>query len=492
MGGNTSNAEAPTQEEIRFTKQADGSSIGSVSLKHGQSITILNLPEGTTYEVKEVDADKDGYFTKVDGNAKGTLSEQENVSVKFTNKKPSKHDLTISKEVKGNLGDKDASWTFKITLIPEEDIIMEEAYPLIGKLPNLFQVGKQEDGSYVGTVSLKSGQTVTIKSLPENTKYTVEEVEANQNGYITKVIGNNTGMINKDTKPITFENWKLSYQDLTISKNVMGDLADVEQSFHFRITLRSPEIVQLNATQKLIRDGNEESIPFDTSGDDLVATIPLKHGESITLKDLPEGTTYKVEEVEANQDDYETIVNGKSEGTINNENVQVDFINKKYSKHDLTIQKEVTGWHGELERLWNFTITLKSEENLLEKEYLYKDNEGTINVLEIEEVEEGTYKVTFTLKSSESMTILDLPYGTEYTVEEAEANKDGYETKVEGNSSGVLTDEEEEMILFINHKKEVNIPNTGDTIKKYALFFVISVFTILGSLWALKRLKKKA
>lgn len=45
------------------------------------------------------------------------------------------------------------------------------------------------------------------------------------------------------------------------------------------------------------------------------ASFTMKHGESKTIRDLPEGVTYTVTEAEANQDGYTTSVSGAS-GTI--------------------------------------------------------------------------------------------------------------------------------------------------------------------------------
>ena len=59
---------------IEFTQNEDGSSTGSVKLKHGQNITIDNLPKGLEYKIEEVESNKNN-FTTVPSNESGNLNE---------------------------------------------------------------------------------------------------------------------------------------------------------------------------------------------------------------------------------------------------------------------------------------------------------------------------------------------------------------------------------------------------------------------------------
>ena len=480
MGGNTAEVEIPTQKTIELKKQTDGSSIGTITLKHGQSLTILDLPEGTTYEVKETEANQDGYITQVEGNVTGTLSEQPNASIKFVNKKPSKHDITISKEVKGNLGDTQKSWTFKITLIPEAGVTLEDGYLTEDGMVKLLLLEKQSDGSSTGTITLKHGQSITIKNLPENTKYTIEELEANQDGYITQAEGNANGILKQPNHSVKFINWKLSKHNLTISKEVKGNLGETEREFTFQITLTIPSIVSFATTQKYLLGEEEKEISFTNHNGNYIATISLKHNQSATLIDLPEGTIYQVEELEANQDGYETIINGNSDGKLETDNQEIHFMNKKYSTHNLTITKEVTGKGADTKRLWHFTITLESEENLLAKEYQTLSNSGNTEVLSMQLQNENTYIAEVTLRGGESITILGLPYGTSYQVEELEANQDGYIT-TNRNAKGTLL-EIENIVSFTNEKKPTANPNTIDSITNYLSLWIISLLVVVISI----------
>ena len=81
------------------------------------------------------------------------------------------------------------------------------------------------------------------------------------------------------------------------------------------------------------------------------------------------------------------------------------------------------------------------------------------------------------LRGGQKITLEGIPYGTEYSIEEVEANKNRYQTTVK-NGKGTLV-EEETLVTFIN-KRELKNPNTADGISQYIVFFLISLTTIMG------------
>lgn len=100
---------------------------------------------------------------------------------------------------------------------------------------------------------------------------------------------------------------------ITIKKLVEGDLGDRTRRFTF--------IVEFDAEGSYSYSGSKKGTI--KSGDE----IRLAHGESVTINDLPYGTTYKVTEKEANQDGYKTKV-GESSGKINGAKIAT-FVNTK-------------------------------------------------------------------------------------------------------------------------------------------------------------------
>ncbi|MDO4294333.1 MAG: Cna B-type domain-containing protein [Eubacteriales bacterium] len=112
--------------------------------------------------------------------------------------------------------------------------------------------------------------------------------------------------------------WKLTntldYGNLTVSKTVTGKDGETDREFHFRVTLGKDTIT-----------GMFGEMTFKKG----IAEFTLKHGQSITAKGLPAGTTYTVEEKEANQNGYTTTASGTT-GTIPaKETAKVTFTNKK-------------------------------------------------------------------------------------------------------------------------------------------------------------------
>lgn len=120
-----------------------------------------------TYWVEETVPD--GYDAK-NGTAKdgGTLENVQQGSLK------------VSKAVSGNQGETDREFDFKITLsgTSTANIQAEEVDGTYGGV--LFQNG-------VAEFPLKHGESKTITDLPAGLNYTVEEIEANQDGYTTTI-----------------------------------------------------------------------------------------------------------------------------------------------------------------------------------------------------------------------------------------------------------------------------------------------------------------
>ncbi len=487
--GNFVSEIAPSNDAyIKLQHNSDGTSSAHVTLKHGQSLTINNLPEGTHYKVEEVEANTDEYITIVDA-PEGVLEDNAEETVKFINKKPSKHDLVISKTVDGGAGDKNKEWTFNITFIPDEHVSLLDHYLVDGLNPNLIALTRQSDGSYKGTIKLKSGDKATIKSMPEKTQYKIEEVEANTDDYITTIKGNIEGVLEGAAKEIIFTNTKLSLHNLVIRKSVKGNLGEKDKAWTFKIILVAPAIKPLNATypyekitfteeESLTETGNVSLSKVDNHYE---AEVSLKDSEQIIIKGLSERTKYKVEEIEANTDDYETTFEGE-EGTISDKDLLVAYTNTKFSRHRLKIESSLKGNNVDSNKEWTVDVTITPDPDAhLKDSYVWTDDDGEEHLLELTPNEDGSYSGKLTLKGNSSGTIDDLPYGTTYEVKVEEENTDGYKTTIE-QQSGTLT-EEETIVPFVN-ERNIKIPNTIDNIAKYFIILVMtSLITILGLIY---------
>ena len=487
----------PTVEDgnLMLSEQEDGSYLATINLKHGQAITISDLPIGTQFEVLEVEADQDGYRTVTTGEITGTTDGEKAFLSVFSNIKSLTYDLTLSKIVSGHSGDKNRNWEFVITLTPAEYMTIASKYSYTGTKSGEISFTRQEDGSYVGRITLKHNDKITIQGIPENTRYRVVETEANQDGYITTVEGDTVGTLMENGTEITFTNTKLSLVDLKIKKLVKGNLGDRTRDWHFKITFTDPELVDLEesytATKETLvyTEGVEEPEVKQeeftlrltkTELGNYEVTVTLKDGESITIKDLPETTKYAVTELEANEEGYITTYTENSEGILEEETEEVIFTNWKFSPAKLTIEKQLEGNDVDKDKEWNFEITLKPEDEYpIPQFYPYIGYGKENGFIEFTKMEDGTYKGLVSLKGGQKVTLEDLPYGLEYSVVEIEANKDRYKTTVT-NGDGALVEEETE-VVFVN-KREIENPNTLDNISKYITLFVTSLVLMVAAI----------
>ena len=146
--------------------------------------------------------------------------------------------------------------------------------------------------------------------------------------------GNLTAVMAGDSTTGTDLNFENVYKvgSLTISKTVTGNLGDKNQYFPFTITF-----------------GDSGSYSYDGSSSGTITsggTIQLKHGQSITIKDLPAGINYLV--AETNYSGYTMTSTGDS-GTITaDQTVKASFTNNKSSGPSTGDQNDPLFWAGML------------------------------------------------------------------------------------------------------------------------------------------------
>ena len=485
--------DSPDDSTLEFTDEdGDGTYTATITLIHGQAITILDLPIGTNFKISEVEANTDGYRTSINREVTGTI-DGETVAdiIVFSNIKTINYDLRLGKQVVGTLGDKDKDWLFNIKLIPDEYGVIS-SFDYDGSKNGTLNFVRQDDGSYLATISLKHNEHITIRGIPENTRYSIEEVESNQGGYITYVLGNATDFLTENGVSVEFVNTKFNDFNLMVKKTVKGSFGDKTKDWNFRIEFVRPEYEELEEQYKYSKStidssgnvveetGFIEVSPVGNSLNRYEAFITLKHGESLTILGLPEGTDYTVTEDEANQDGYETSMSNNIKGTLVSNEV-VEFTNSKYLKYDLTIEKVVTGI-GDKNKDWNFDITLTPMNGLLlNNTYNYVGSKtGTITFTKNED---GTYTGRITLKHGESVTIQDLPEDTKYSVTEVEANQDGYETTSQ-NESGELN-KDGIKVVYTNFKEEPPTggvtppPHTGVEVGNIKINYIVNTLLLI-------------
>lgn len=188
----------------------------------------------------------------------------------FTNVK--KGALTVEKIVQGNRGETDRAFTFTVTLTGESTT-GAKADSVSGTFGDMtFENGK-------ATFMLKHGESITASGLPAGLDYTVEETNANADGYTTSNSGNTGTIPSGDTAKVYFTNTKHEGEALTTS-------VSVQKVWKIDNGGEQPESVKV----QLEKDGQLYGNPV---------TLSDKNGWKHEWKDLPLGFTWTVEEVDA-------------------------------------------------------------------------------------------------------------------------------------------------------------------------------------------------
>lgn len=318
---------------------------GEVKLSHGESVTIYGLLEHTRYQVREVEANADGYTTVITGagtvsadgsGISGEITSGELKEVTFTNKasedspepgpepgpEPEYGTLTIKKRVTGEAEPSNKEFAFKVILMDQEGNALAGEYPYTGSEHDGVISGEDPD-SWI--ISLRDGQQATITGLPVGTIYLAEELEESRDGYVVSPLEEEGSIMESDRDPVVeFVNRKIQPSDpehgtLTVTKAVTG--TDERKAFTFTVRLR---------------DGLGRPIPgeyrYDGARSGMISDggkVMLGHGESITIYGLPANARYHVVEQEANKDSYVTTVTGDNGVIQPGGNSYIDFINHK-------------------------------------------------------------------------------------------------------------------------------------------------------------------
>ncbi len=383
-------------------------------LQDGGKATAAGLPAGLSYKVEEAEADQNGYSTKATG-AEGSIPDGGTATAAFTNEFKAGN-LTVKKELPfgGNIM---RDWNFTVELTGAGSSIT-------GKYGDMnFRNGK-------AAFTLKGGEKKTAKGLPAGVRYSVTEAEASADSYET-TYADSTGMITDEHESVATISNRYPAGNLTVTKLVTGPNADLSREFHFTVDLNDEYI-----------NGPRGDMIF-VGG---VAEFTLKNGESVTAQGLLDGLKYTVTETEANQDGYVTSAQNAA-GTIKKyETAEASFTNY-FASGGLTVTNKVTGTGADMNKEWNFTVTLTGRErSAINGKY------GDMTF------ENGVAQ--FMLKDGGRVTAVGLPAGTIYAVVEAEADQDGYETTSSGEN-GTIQDGVTAEAPFINRKDRSGSSNSG-------------------------------
>ena len=429
----------------KFGDMTFTSGIATFSLKDGNSMQAIGLPDGTEYTISEINL---GDYAMSGENLQGTLVAGEKTEATAYNYLSS--DLKVEKEVIGNASKDKQDFTFQLNIVD----VTEENFPESYAYQKYTDDGQEvENGS--GTIkngetfTLKNKEYIIIKDISSEASFFLQEMDANasqttyQTGTITDGLGESATNGTQISGQFANENYVKftnTYASLTVEKIVTGNLGDKNKKFHFVVTLNNPDI-----------NGKFDDMTF-TNG---VATFDLKHGSSLTASGLPEGTEYKVEE--SSYDNYATYKQNDTGTLVLGENKVATFTN--YVTKDLRIEKEVVGMLEDENRIFEFSLTLSNiDKEIYPKQYAYKKYNDKNEI-----IEEGTASTLseMSLHNGEHLIIEGLPDEAKFTIKENDdtANKTVYYKGTIENDLGTKSTMDkvlEDDIISCNYIKYIN------------------------------------
>lgn len=258
-------------------------------------------------------------------------------------------------------------------------------------------------------------------------KYTIIELPWETNGFVFDNIlhgpVNNYTFTQNSSNDVVLRvtNVWAEKGSLRLEKTVTGPNFDANRRFTFTIQLkdgRYPAFGTYEYEGTNIRDG---ALTFDDAG---TAVIQLKHDQSILLKGLPAGYTWKVTESE---DEWYDVTNGEREraGVIEAGKTSQALYENTRADAAITIKKTVTGNMGDKHKLFDFEVYIVDEGSELEGTYpvTVTNKDGTTRTEQAVFTEGAT---VIKLRHDDEAVVSGLPVGVRYEVDELAASRKGY------------------------------------------------------------------
>jgi hypothetical protein len=326
-------------------------------LKHGQSVVLRDLPKGTSYTITQSEVGSYGTAFTVTGGSfdeavgltqSGVLNTEEDGLVEVLNDLGVR-DLTVTETVTGNVGDQNKVFPFTVTFTDQAGV------PLSGQAITVLLPGETEavtnttDAKGTLTFSLKHGQAITFRELPQDICYTITQTEYGDYSTAFTVTGGNfsepearaqsgalDGAGNAEVQVVN----NLEARNLTITKTVTGNMGERARDFTFTVTLTDQAGDPLGNLdiQTLLPDDTTTVYTTDAKG---VVTVTLRHGQSLTLQYLPDDTRYTIAETGAEKYTTTFAVTGGSYTPTKSQTLKGAIDEKRDVTVDVTNDYEV-------------------------------------------------------------------------------------------------------------------------------------------------------
>ena len=460
---------------------------GTFLLGNNEDRLISDIPAGYQYEVTEEETtDYTAKFTP--DTPSGTISSESIAEIRCQNTYTARViepvNVTLQKKVTGRY---ETLGAFSIRA--DFRNLKPGAVYSYTKNEQSYSFTADGNGSFGGLMlSVENGECVTFEKLPVGSQYKFLEEggdytasyriedSAGKNHIaqsVPTVTAAGTALSTAwetadegEVISVTFENNVERMASLAISKEVIG----LNLGESFEITLRLSNLAA--GAQYIAQKGEENPLVWTANGTgEINRTIPLKHGETLVIQNLPVGATYRIGE--AIYSGYVTTmtINGNdvalsktlpSEGfdgglavsaqTLHEGDAPEAVVRNSLQKGALRITKQVSGNIGNRYELFTFRIA-----------FTYPYGDRIVPLSDISSISaqlNGEPAIlSFTdgvcetkLKHGDELLIEGIYAGVQYEITEVDG--EGYEVSVRGNSSGTIQSDENGVTeaAFLNTK----------------------------------------
>ncbi len=433
----------------------------TLKIRDGQTVTIKDIPVGTTYTVEETDERAQGY--NIDASAytsggSGVIATEAKVELKNVRNAGS---LTIRKKIEGKdpISEREFSFTAAITYPAGVDLEDADNLP---KIPMGSQMTVEDRTVTIKDIRIAVSQTkpdvnVTIGNILYGASYTVTENDGFAEwGYAAYYdedmkFGESTPnrVVNAENQTALFTNVR-SAGKLKIGKTATGTgvgkgLAAGTETYGVTLTLVN-KTVSLNGhvgRSNMPSEGEKTTYPVkqEQVGQAVTLRLSLHNGEVVTFEDLPEGTSYAVDEDEqpyrnmgftVSYADGNSSTTEKNKGKISKETASSVQITNVRDTHSVSITKNVLGQMANEDDAFDFNVRIEKKDDALSDAAVYRAYTYTVNG-RTETIDFRRRDVqTISLKKGETAVIDDVPDGADIIVTEAMSEKhedEGYTLK---------------------------------------------------------------
>ena len=435
----------------------------TLKIRDGQTVTIKDIPVGTTYIVKETDERAQGY--NIDASAytsggSGVIATDKEARVELKNVRNA-GSLAIRKKIEGKdpISEREFSFTAAITYPAGVNLEDEDNLP---KTPMGSQRTVKDRTVTIKDIRIAVSQTkpdanVTIDNILYGASYTVTENDGFAEwGYAAyydedKKFGESTPnrVVNAEKQTALFTNVR-SAGKLKIGKTATGTgvgkgLAAGTETYGVTLTLVN-ETVSLNGhvgRSNMPSEGEKTTYPVKQKrvGQTVTLTLSLHNGEVVTFEDLPKGTRYVVVEDEQTYRDMGFTVSyadgnssttEKNKGTISKETASSVQITNVRDTHSVSITKNVLGQMANEGDAFDFNVRIEKKDDALSDAAVFRAYTYTVNGQTATIDFRRRDVQTISLKKGETAVIDDVPDGADIIVTEAMSEKhadEGYTLK---------------------------------------------------------------